>query len=49
MDLTPVAGKVHLRLDTFEGATGMGESGLAAIAPGHPGKSEVIRLIMNRP
>lgn len=43
----PSSRKSELRLDTFEGATGTGESGLAAIVPGRPGKSEVIRRIMH--
>ncbi|MDN5202219.1 PSD1 and planctomycete cytochrome C domain-containing protein [Fulvivirgaceae bacterium BMA10] len=43
----PSSRQGNLRLDTFEGATSAGESGLTAIVPGRPKKSEVIRRIMN--
>ncbi len=37
--------EAELRLDTFEGATALREEGSAAVVPGHPGRSEMIRRI----
>src|SRR5262245_3551946 len=39
------ARKARLRLDTHEGATAKARSGLRAVVPGDPGKSELIARI----
>ncbi len=43
----PSSRKANLRLDTYEGATALLESGYQAINPGHANRSEVIQRVTN--